>query len=193
VSSGSVFRRIAGDQRRPLIILGVLLALNAGVYGAVVVPLSRSVATVEDRNREARRALQAARAEYEREASTLKGQEMMGKDLARFYGDVLPQSWSDARRMTYLRVQQIARESKLEFEQFKSEPKQEEGSELTRVNIEFVLRGAYDAVRSFIHTLDTSPEFVVIDDIGLAEEGAESGGVLVLTLQLSTYLRPAAP
>lgn len=177
------------EHRRPLVILGVLLLINVVVYGAVVIPLSRSVASIEDRDRAADSALRAARAEYDRATSTLKSQEVVSRDLTHFYNEVLPRSWSDARRMTYLRLQQVARESNLEFEQYKSEPEQEKGSSLTRVNVELILRGPYEAVRAFVHRLDTSPEFVVIDDIGLAE-GSDSGGVLVLTLQLSTYFRP---
>jgi hypothetical protein len=45
-------------------------------------------------------------------------------------------------------------------------------------------------VRTFIHELETSPEFVVIDDVSLAEDDDE-GGLLQLTLQLSTYYQDA--
>jgi Tfp pilus assembly protein PilO len=178
------------EHRRPVFALGALLLLNLAVYGAVVVPLSRSVASIEDRDRAADRELREARAEYERASSTLKSQEVVSRDLERFYDDVLPRSWSDARRMTYLRLQQVARDSDLVFQEYKGEPEQEKGSSLTRVNVELILRGTYEAVREFVYRLDTSPEFVVIDDIGIAE-GADSG-MLVLTLQLSTYYRPPA-
>ena len=190
MSRGGVLRRMMQEHRKPILTLGILLLVNLVAYGAVVIPLSRSVASIEDRDRAADSELRAARAEYDRATSTLKSQEVVSRDLTHFYNDVLPKSWSDARRMTYLRLQQVARESNLEFEQYKSEPDQEKGSSLTRVNVELVLRGTYSAVREFVHKLDTSPEFVVIDDIGLAE-GSDAGGVLVLTLQLSTYFRPA--
>jgi len=38
--------------------------------------------------------------------------------------------------------------------------------------------------------MEKAPEFVVIDDVSLSEEDAE-GGVLALTLQLSTYYQAA--
>jgi Tfp pilus assembly protein PilO len=190
VSRGRFLRRVVQERRGPFMILGLLLAINLVVYGAVVLPLARRVATVEDRDRAADRLLKEARAEHDKATRTLRSQEVVSRDLTRFYNEVLPQNWSDARRMTYLRLQQLAADSHLQFEEYKNEQEQEKGSSLTRVNIDLVLRGTYDAVRAFVYKLDTSPEFVVIDDIGLAE-GADTADVLELTLKLSTYFRSA--
>ena len=44
-------------------------------------------------------------------------------------------------------------------------------------------------MRSFIHAIETAPEFVVIDNISLAEGSNE--GSLRLALELSTYFRSA--
>ena len=43
-------------------------------------------------------------------------------------------------------------------------------------------------IRSFVHALETAPEFVVIDNVQLAEEG-DTGEGLELTLALSTFFR----
>jgi Tfp pilus assembly protein PilO len=50
------------------------------------------------------------------------------------------------------------------------------------------LMGNYADVRDFIHEIESSPEFVVIDEINLAE-GSQGDSMLRLTLQLSTYFR----
>jgi hypothetical protein len=42
-------------------------------------------------------------------------------------------------------------------------------------------------MRTFIHQLETAPEFVVIDNVELTEEDA--GNELKVKLQLSTYYR----
>ena len=48
-----------------------------------------------------------------------------------------------------------------------------------------------DAIaHAVLHALETAPEFVVIDDITLSEEDVE-GGLLQMTLQLSTYFQAA--
>jgi Tfp pilus assembly protein PilO len=53
------------------------------------------------------------------------------------------------------------------------------------------LAGRYRDVLAFIHKLETAPEFVVIDDVSLSEEDTEEG-LLLLTLQLSTYYQAGA-
>jgi hypothetical protein len=47
-------------------------------------------------------------------------------------------------------------------------------------------------MRDFIYQLETAPEFVVIDNVQLAE-GADRDGSLVVTLDLSTYFRNPEP
>jgi Tfp pilus assembly protein PilO len=59
---------------------------------------------------------------------------------------------------------------------------------LTRLKTDVSLGGSYSEIRAFVHTLETAPEFVVIDNIQLAEE-AEGGASLTLTLALSTFYR----
>jgi len=54
------------------------------------------------------------------------------------------------------------------------------------------LAGSYADIRDFIHEIESSPEFVVIDDVALAE-GVQNDPVLRLTLQLSTYFRTTGP
>ncbi len=54
------------------------------------------------------------------------------------------------------------------------------------------LAGSYSDIRDFIHEIESSPEFVVIDDVGLTE-GVQNGDALRLTLQLSTYFRTTEP
>jgi hypothetical protein len=51
-----------------------------------------------------------------------------------------------------------------------------------------VLTGSYEGMRMFLHQLEAAPEFVVVDDVGLAE-GSAAERDLALTIQLSTYFR----
>jgi hypothetical protein len=46
-------------------------------------------------------------------------------------------------------------------------------------------------IRSFVHALETAPEFVVIDNMQLAEGDGESTEGLELTLALSTFYKSA--
>ncbi len=183
-------RHVLAERRRVVLPLSALLVINVVVYAAVVYPLAQRVANVAERDKTAEQTLAAARRDYEAARGTLTGKQRASTELATFYRDVLPLDLAGARRLTHLRLAQLARESNLKFERSTFEPMEERDSSLTRVRIDMVLRGTYEAMRAFIYQLETAPEFVVIDDVGLAE-GSDSGGVLVLTLQLSTYFRSA--
>jgi Tfp pilus assembly protein PilO len=68
----------------------------------------------------------------------------------------------------------------------------ERGSNLTRLRVSMELAGTYADIRDFIHEIEASPEFVVIDDVNVSGgiRGADSLG---LSLQLSTYFRTTEP
>jgi Tfp pilus assembly protein PilO len=183
-------RRAMAEHRRAVVVLTVALVLNVVVYVAVVFPLSQRVANVEQRTAVAERALEDARAEFAKANGTLTGKDRAATELATFYKDVLPPSLSGARGMTQLRLHQLAQQSGLKFERDRYEPMVERGSTLTRLTISMSLTGSYGSIRTFIHQLEIAREFVVIDNVELAE-GAE-GGLLSVTLEMSTYYREAA-
>jgi hypothetical protein len=50
------------------------------------------------------------------------------------------------------------------------------------------LAGDWDDIRQLIYDIETGPDFIVIDNVGLSE-GSEPNAPLALELQLSTYYR----
>jgi Tfp pilus assembly protein PilO len=186
-----LLRRAAAEHRRIVIVLTVALVVNMLVFAFVVYPLSQRVANIEQRNQAAAQALAQARTEHAQAQGTLTGKARASAELATFYRDVLPQDLAGARRLTYLRLARLARESNLEYERSTYAPVAENDSTLTRLQIQMVLSGTYAEMRDFIYQLETAPEFVVIDNIQLAE-GSEGTGSLVVTLDLSTYYRVTA-
>ncbi len=104
---------------------------------------------------------------------------------------MLPSDLAGARRLTQLRLAQLARESKLKFIRATFEPVAPRSRTLTQLKIEMALAGAYTDMRAFLHELEAAPEFVVIDNIELGQ-GAD-GGPLGVTLHLSTYYRDTGP
>lgn len=180
-------KRVLAEHRRLVIPLAVALVVNVLAYALIVYPLSDRVANVTQRDLAAEQALAQAKAEYDSASGTLTGKARAATALTTFYTDVLPRDLSGARRLTYLRLAQLARESNLRFESGSYKPTDEKGSTLTRLEIKLVLAGSYADIRTFIHALESSPEFVVIDNVELIE-GAE-GGSLAVNLDLSTYYR----
>ena len=187
-----LLRRAAAEHRRLLVVLAVAFAADVLVYALLVYPLSQRVANVEQRDQAAEQALAQARTEHVQASGTLTGKARASAELATFYRDVLAQDLSGARRLTYLRLARLAREANLQYERASYEPSVEAGSTLTRLRIQMVLSGSYADMRDFIYQLETAPEFVVIDNVQLAE-GGDGAGSLVVTRDLSTYYRDVVP
>lgn len=183
-----LLRRAVAEHRRLVLALTIALVANILVYALVVYPLSQRVANIEQRNQAAAQSLAQARTEHAQANGTLTGKARAATELATFYRDVLPQDLAGARRLTYLRLARLARESNLEYERSQYAPETDDDSTLTRLQIQMVLSGTYAEMRDFIYQLETAPEFVVIDNIQLAE-GSNANGSLMVTLDLSTYFR----
>ena len=184
----SVIQRVIAEHRRVVYALVAGVVINLLVFAFFVYPLQSDVANVEQRTRAAEEALAAAQADYARANGTLTGKDRALKELDTFYSSVLAQDLTGARRLTFARLAQLAAKSRLDFERRKYEPVVERGSNLTRLKVTMDLAGSYADIRDFIHEIEASPEFVVIDDVGLTES-VQSGDALRLTLQLSTYFR----
>ena len=186
-------RRIAREHRRIVVPLLIALAVNIVAYAFVVYPLSQAVGSIEQREAVATRELEAARREHAAARGTLTGKDRAAEELQRFYADVLPAEFPSARRLTHVRLPQLAGQLDLVYDKATvTPPTIERDSTLTRVRTVAELAGRYDDIRTFIHQLETAPEFVVIDAVKLSEEDEESS-LLNLTLQLSTYYRTTAP
>jgi Tfp pilus assembly protein PilO len=183
-------RRVVDEHRRAVIIIAAAFVVNVLLYLFVVRPLNQSVATVEQRTVAAEQAKAAAQAEFDRANGTLTGKDRATKELGTFYSMVLAQDLSGARRLTYGRMQRLAQENRLAYQGSRYEPVEERGSTLTKLKVNVELTGTYNNLRSFIHAIESAPQFVVIENISLAEGSNE--GTLRLAMDLSTYYRSAS-
>ena len=192
--SASLWSRILGEHRRVLYPLAAGLVVNALAYGVFVYPLAQQVANIQERDQVAEIDLVAARTEHKRAAGTLGGKDRATQELATFYGTVLPVDFPSARRLTHLRIPQLASRANLRYESASVSIEQERDSSLTRVETEIALTGRWSDLRAFIHGLETEPQFVVIDNIQLTEgdAGGSADGTFQVTLELSTYYRTVA-
>jgi Tfp pilus assembly protein PilO len=181
------WRRVLQEKRRLILPLAIAAVINVAVYLAVVYPLAARTESVQVRAQTAViNASNAAKAFRDAEA-TRTGRARADEQLAKFYAEILPRDQSGARRITYLRLAKLAEESNLDSESRSASMSHDRESELEHLDITMVLTGEYRDVRRFIHTLETSPEFVIIKDVSLAQR--ERDAPLTLTLQLATYYR----
>lgn len=182
------FARVVSEHRRLLLPLSVLLAVNIGVLLMLVLPLRAAVQSGGTRAQESSRALSEARAELNAAEATRDGQAQATRDLDRFYREVLPADVSAAQRLTHSKLSLLARSHEVVFLQSSTSPEVTRESSLERLVVNYSLTGDWEDVQRFIHTIETLPEFVVIDTLSLSE-GGDANAPLALELRVSTFYR----
>jgi len=185
----SLLRRAVSEHRGVLVPLAIALAINIGVYALAVYPLGVKSATVVDRAAAAARERQSAERDMASAEALVTGKAKADQELATFYQKVLPSSLDEARRMTYARLPELARKADMRFDERHADvdPQLEKSSQLGRVRTRMVLEGGYDNVRRFLYELETTPEFIIVDDVSLGQ--SDPSKPVTVTLEVSTYYR----
>lgn len=181
-------QRIAADKRlwvAPLAVLGVVVLV---LIGLVLGPLAARVRGLESRAHAAVVASATAQRELDQARALSVGQVQAAGDIERFYTDILPADQASARRLTLLRLAQIARASGLDYDRRAFAHEQDRDGRLVRVDQTLVVRGRYDALREFLHAVEAGDDFVVVRSITVAPAG-ETPGELEAALGISTYYR----
>ena len=182
--------RAAHEWRRVLIPIGILALVNVALHLFVIYPASLRTDAAEQRAARSREALAAAQRDHAQAEAVVQTSRAADQDLQRFYGDVLPASLAAARRMTYSRLAQLARETNLLYDRRSFAPDARRQGDLTGLRITMDLEGDYRDVREFIYRLESSPEFVVIEEVTL-DTGADEQAPLALSMRLATFFRSA--
>jgi hypothetical protein len=187
----SLTRRILTEKRRYIYPIVAAIVLNAAVFLAVVMPLSRKVSGGELQAQAAATALTRARADHAAARSTVTGKASADEELKKFYSAVLPPDQRAARSITFLRLNQLAEQADLVLERSSADTDQERGSELGKLTATYVLSGQYRNIRRFIHALETAQEFLILENVALSQ-GTEGESDLIVNVQVSTYYRAGA-
>lgn len=179
-------RRILSEKRGLIWPLVLLLVANVVVYVLVIYPLSQKVALGQQAADAGTVALTAARRDHANARATVTGKSQADAELTRFYQDVLPPDLSGARRITYLPLEHLARETNLRLERQSFSPGTSSDG-LAKLTTTATLTGEYRAIRRFLYQLETRPEFIVLEHVDLTQiEGPQSRGITV-TVQVATY------
>jgi Tfp pilus assembly protein PilO len=183
--------RVIKEHRRALIPLGVVLAVNVIVLLVVVLPMWNRVSANEERAQRAARSERDAASEYRQAEAVRDRKSRATTDLETFYKEVLPSNVDAARRTVQTKTMKLADSHDVQYERGTSDTEEIRQSSLERFTYSLTLSGTYDDIRAFIYELETSPDFVVIDNILLAE-GQDLNAPLSLSVDLSTYYRAKA-
>ena len=186
----TLLKRIAAEKRALLVPLSVALFINVGVYAIVVYPLEVRSAGAIDRAIAAAAALKEAERDQATARALVTGKARAEQELLTFYDTVVPADLVAARRMTYARLPALARKANVRYEAGTSDVDRNlKSTRLGRLHIRMILQCEYANFRRFIYELETSPEFVIIDDVTLAQ--SDQNKPVTATLELSTYYRAA--
>jgi Tfp pilus assembly protein PilO len=183
-------RRVFTEKRSLIVPLVIAVVVNVALYAVIVYPLSEKVSGGEQAAAASLAALDAAKRDYAAARATVAGKGQADDELRKFYNDVLPPDMSGARRITFLRMEQLARQCSLRLERETSDPKPERDSQLVKFTYTASLSGEYRNIRRFIHELETAPEFLVLENVELSQSETENRGLNV-NVQIATYYRAA--
>jgi len=180
--------RIAHDFRWWVAAAAVLLGVGLGGILFVVLPLASSADAGSRRAQTAAQQLATATRELAQAKALSDAASQAQQDLITFQTKVLPADVAAARRLTHLKLSQMARDHGITFQRSASATETVRDSSLERLRVSYVLVGDYQDVRALIHAIETAPDFLVLDNVYLAE-GADPDAPLTLTLELSTFFR----
>ena len=183
----TLLQRILRERRSIIVPLFVALLVNVAAYALVVRPLGVRSATAAQRAQAASQNVKAAEADRDAARALVAGKTLAEQELATFYNKVLPADLSAARRMTYAALPALARRANVKYDASRTSIEPVRNQRLGRLRISMVLEGDYNSVRQFIYQLETTPAFVIIDDVTLAQRDPDLP--LALSLELSAYFR----
>ena len=183
-------KRVMADKRGIVVPLVLAIIANVLLYALVVFPLGRQVASAQNQAQAAHEELYKARKDNASAKATVSGKQQADSALQKFYKDVLPADQSLARRLTYTRLSQLAKQANVKLEHGSNAVKREKGSTLSKLTTTYTLTGDYRNVRRFIYSLETAPEFIVLENVGLTSGNEQQNNRgLSVNLDIATYFR----
>jgi len=183
-----LLRRILTEKRTIIVTLALVIVVNMLAYALVVYPLENRSAGAAARAEAAAAALKAAQRDQDAARAIVTGRTRAQEELATFYDKVLPPDFIAARSLTYSRPPALAKKAGVQYQagSFAIDQSIKEGR-VGRLQTKIVLQGDYEGLRRFIYDLETSPEFIIIDSVALAQ--SEANKPLTFNIELSTYYR----
>lgn len=175
---------VRASGRQIATVLLVLLAVNAGAYLGLVRPRLREADLLERESEPRLAQVKAREAEVAAKERFVQAVQTAGKDLVALRRDVLstrPQRMIEAQ----LEVEELAARFGIPPDrvQYENEVLEEEG--LERFGMKVPLKGGYASLRKFLQAVETSDEFLVIEQVAL--EGQPGEQALELNITLATY------
>jgi len=181
-----LMQRIFVEKRLAITIVITAVVVDIALYALVVLPGSVALTNARQRAELASSGLIAAEQALAMARTTVDGKLEADRELQNFYREILPSDLSDARGITFARLEEAASRNNLLMQRRSSSTDHEEGSRLARLQMTMFLKGDYRDMRSFLSELEAADDFIVIEEISLSQDDAAEN-TESLTLGLATY------
>lgn len=186
------------EKRILLVVLAVLLVANTIFFFTYRVQYENRLKELESRRDTAKAELDAARRARMTADQQLAGYHKIDSDIHMIYDD----EWAtQAERLTPFigEVMRLAAQSQLVPRSYSFAGTQTKeaskgtgknaGTNAIEVTVAFPVEGTYQQIRNLIHRLETSDQFMIIDQVTL---GSENGDKLNMTIRVKTLFRGTA-
>jgi hypothetical protein len=183
----SLTGRIFRERRRVIVPLLVFLLANAAGVGYVFW-LQQSMDAAQASRDQALANLTLARKNLKDSEGQKGSKDLAEVELRKFYGEVLPRNLASASNILNFWLGKVAASARVTFRAGSYDHDQIRDSLLTKVTGEVTLSGEYANVRRFLHELETSEEFIIIEKVQLSQPNAAQGTAqLEVALSIATY------
>ena len=180
-------KRILVEKRIAVTTVCATALMAIALQTFFVYPLNARVEYTHKRRVEAARGLASAARSLDAIRAAADDQMQANAKLQRFYHEILPRGLVGARGITSPTLASLAQRHNLLLRRRSSVSERDEDTRLARLRTTMLLAGDWQNIRRFIQELEASPEFIVIENIVLAQNNEDIDSSLVLTLALATY------
>lgn len=171
--------------RRILTVYVAVLVVNLLVYAVLVRPKAKAYASLSTESSPLREQLRQREAEVKGREDFLATLDKAKADLEKLRVEVL--STRDRRMIdVQLELARLSRQFSINLQRVQYENKKLEDEGLERFAMVVPLAGGYGNLRKFLHAVEESSKFLVIEQVALAT-GHEGGALLDLNITLATY------
>lgn len=183
------------EKRILLLVLGVLLAVNTIFFFTYRVQYENRLRALDDQRDTVKAELEAAKHARLVAEQQLAAYHKVENDIRQIYDE----EWSTQQERLTPFIGEVMRQataSQLVPRSYAFGGTQTKGPAKTQsanafeVSIAFPVEGTYQQVRALINRLETSDQFIIIDQISL---GSENGERLNMTIRVKTLFRGTAP
>jgi hypothetical protein len=173
------------------IVLVAWLLLGIGFYLSATRPKVRAYRSLMEGSKPQLHALEQRRRQVEARESYLNALRQAERDLKELRRDVL-----STRRERMVDVQRelelLCGQFNIDFNSVTYDSELLPGQELDKMIMVVPLEGNYASLRKFLHAVEGSDKFLLVERVALAE-GKEGGVMLQLNITLATYFNAPLP